>query len=222
MSNNNPDKSQPNGMDAEELKVHMTTVRHTELDDALPELPATNRVQALLDAVDPELQRGIERFLYEEVQVLDDLEWGDWIDFFADDLIYWAPVQEERYARERRENRIKKFGTSVYFEENKVQLKQRVDRLLTNMAWGEEPPSRARHVISNIRVTKGTRDGEYVVKSNFYDYRSNGQRYHDSITGERTDIIVKDENSTWGFLIRERRILFDMAMILNKNLSLFY
>ncbi|WP_420176532.1 aromatic-ring-hydroxylating dioxygenase subunit beta [Luteococcus sp. OSA5] len=222
MSNNNPDKAMPNGMDADELKVHMTTVRHTELDDALPELPTTNRVQVLLDAVDPEVQRGIERFLYEEVQVLDDLEWGDWIDFFAEDLVYWAPVQEERYARERRENRIKKFGTSVYFEENKVQLTQRVDRLLTNMAWGEEPPSRARHVISNIRVTKGVREGEYVVKSNFYDYRSNGQRYHDSITGERTDIIIKDENSTWGYLIRERRILFDMAMILNKNLSLFY
>lgn len=222
MSNNNPDKSMPNGMDADELKIHLTTVRHTEVEGWTPELPETNRIAALLGDVDAETQRAIERFLYEEVQVLDDLEWEKWLDFLSDDLLYWAPVQEERYARERRENRIKKFGTSCYFEENKVQMKQRVDRLLTNMAWGEEPPSRARHVISNIRVTKGLRDGEYIVKSNFYDYRSNGQRYHDSVTGERTDIIVKDENSTWGFLVKERCILFDMAMILNKNLSLFY
>lgn len=134
MSNNNPDTSMPNGMDPEELKIHQSVVRHTEVEGWTPELPETNRVAALLDGVDAETQRAIERFLYEEVQVLDDLEWGKWLDFLSDDLLYWAPVQEERYARERRENRIKKFGTSVYFEENKIQMTQRVDRLLTNMA----------------------------------------------------------------------------------------
>lgn len=188
---------------------------------ARPVTATSDKVGALLAEVDPTIERAITRFLYEEVQVLDDWHWGEWLDFFAEDCMYWAPTQEERLARERTRH-ISEYGTSAYFEENKVQLKQRVDRLLTNQAWGEEPPSRSRHIISNIRVTKGTAEDEYVVRSNFYDYRSIGQRSQDSITGERTDRIVRDPDSPWGFLIKERKILFDMAIILNKNLSLFY
>lgn len=181
----------------------------------------TDRLTALLADIDPAVERALTRFLYEEVQVLDDWDWGAWLDFFADDAMYWAPTQEDRLSRERSQ-RINDFRTSAYFEETTVQLKQRVDRLLTNQAWGEEPPSRSRHIIANIRVTKGLADDEYVVKSNFYDYRSNGQRSQDSITGERIDRIVRDPSSPWGYLIRERRVLFDMSTILNKNLSLFY
>ena len=188
---------------------------------ALPVEAATDKISALLAEVDPAVERALTRFLYEEVAVLDDWKWGEWLDFFAEDCMYWAPTQEDRLTRERSKH-VAEYRTSAYFEENKVQLKQRVDRLLTNQAWGEEPPSRARHIISNIRVTKGLLEGEYVVKSNFYDYRSNGQRSQDSITGERIDRIVRDPSSMWGYVIKERRILFDMSMILNKNLSLFY
>ncbi len=181
----------------------------------------TDTITTLLAAVDPADERALTRFLYEEVAVLDDWKWGAWLDFFHEDCLYWAPTQEDRVARER-SKRISEFGTSVYFEENKVQLKQRVDRLLTNQAWGEEPPSRARHLITNVRVAAGPAAGEFVVKSNFLDYRSMGQRYQDYITGERTDTIVRAPESEWGYLIKERRILFDMSTILIKNLSLFY
>lgn len=188
---------------------------------ALPVTATTDKLTALLAEVDPAVERALTRFLYEEVQVLDDWKWGEWLDFFADDCLYWAPTQEDRLSRER-SKRIADFRTSAYFEENKVQLKQRVDRLLTNQAWGEEPPSRSRHIIADIRVTKGLAEDEYVVRSNFYDYRSNGQRSEDSITGERTDRIVRDPSSPWGYVIKERRIVFDMSTILIKNLSLFY
>lgn len=194
---------------------------HSPETDTPTDLPVTDRVTSLLAEVDPAVERAICRFLYEEVQVLDDWEWGKWLDFFDNDALYWAPTQEDRLARER-SKRISEFGTSVYFEENKIQLRQRVDRLLTNQAWGEEPPSRARHIISNIRVTKADNDDEYIVRSNFFDYRSNGQRSQDYITGERTDRIVRDPSSLWGYLIKERRVLFDMSILLIKNLSLFY
>ncbi len=188
---------------------------------ARPVTATADKVAVLLADVDPAVERAITRFLYEEVQVLDDWNWGEWLDFFAEDCLYWAPTQEDRLSRERSKH-IAEFRTAAYFEENKVQLKQRVDRLLTNQAWGEEPPSRQRHIISNIRVTKGLAEDEYVVRSNFYDYRSNGQRSQDSITGERIDRIVRDPQSPWGYVIKERRILFDMSTILIKNLSLFY
>lgn len=181
----------------------------------------TDNITNLLAAVDPADDRALTRFLYEEVAVLDDWNWGAWLDFFADDCMYWAPTQEDRVFRERAK-RISAFGTSVYFEENKVQLKQRVDRVLTGQAWGEEPPSRSRHLITNVRVSAAGAPGEFTVKSNFLDYRSMGQRSQDYITGERTDTIVRAPESEWGFLIKERRIVFDMSTILIKNLSLFY
>ncbi|GAA1707623.1 aromatic-ring-hydroxylating dioxygenase subunit beta [Propioniferax innocua] len=181
----------------------------------------TDKVNKLLADVDPAEERAISRFLLEEAQILDDWEWAAWLDFWHEDCLYWAPTQLERLQREIAD-RISTFGTSAYFEENKTQLKQRVDRLLTHMAWGEAPPSRARHLITNIRVTKAEGDGVYTVKSNFLDYRSNGQRSQDHITGERTDTILRAPDSEWGYLIKERRILFDMSTILTKNLSLFY
>lgn len=212
----------PTTTDTDTTDANTTAIPFGDPDAAARPIGATtDKLTALLADVDPAVERALTRFLHEEVQVLDDWKWGEWLDFFADDCLYWAPTQEERLARERSRH-ISAFRTSAYFEENKVQLKQRVDRLLTNQAWGEEPPSRARHIISNIRVTKGVAEDEYVVKSNFYDYRSIGQRSQDSITGERTDRIVRDPASPWGYLIKERRVLFDMSIILNKNLSLFY
>ncbi|WP_051215612.1 aromatic-ring-hydroxylating dioxygenase subunit beta [Granulicoccus phenolivorans] len=181
----------------------------------------TDNVTNLLAAVDPADERAITRFLFEEVQVLDDWQFAKWLDFFHDDTMYWAPTQTDRYPRERAK-RISAFGTSVYFEENKVQLKQRVDRLLTDQAWGEAPPSRARHLVSNVRVSAGEAEGEFAVKSNFLAYRSMGQRSQDMITGERSDKIVRAPESEWGYLIKERRILFDMAGLLIKNLTIFY
>lgn len=181
----------------------------------------SDNITRLLADVDPADERALTRFLYEEVAVLDDWNWPAWTAFFHEDCTYWAPTQEDRVARERSRH-ISEFGTSVYFEENRAQLQQRVDRLLTNQAWGEEPPSRARHLVSNVRVSKGTTEGEFVVKSNFLAYRSTGQRSQDFITGERTDTIVRAPESEWGYLIRERRVLFDMSTILIKNLSLFY
>ncbi len=50
-----------------------------------------------------------------------------------------------------------------------------------------------------------------------------GQRSQDMITGERSDKIVRAPESEWGgYLIKERRILFDMAGLLIKNLTIFY
>lgn len=101
----------------------------------------TDNVTNLLAAVDPADERAITRFLFEEVQVLDDWQFAKWLDFFHDDTMYWAPTQTDRYPRERAK-RISAFGTSVYFEENKVQLKQRVDRLLTDQPGARHPPRR--------------------------------------------------------------------------------
>ena len=181
----------------------------------------TETLASRLAAVDATDERALTRFLYYEAETLDDWQFAQWLDFFAEDCLYWAPTQLDRLPRERA-HRISELGTSVYFEETKAQLKQRVDRLLTDQAWGEAPPSRARHFVTNVRVDKGEGNDEFIVKSNILAYRSMGQRSQDYITGTRTDRIRRAGESRWGFEIVERRILFDMSTILIKNLSLFY
>lgn len=165
-------------------------------------------------------ERLIARFLYDEAELVDNMRFEDWLECMHEDVSYWAPVRENRVARERREEFYSK-GTSVYFEESKAFLAQRVFRLNTHMAWAEEPPSRSRHLVTNVRVDERS-DGAFAVRSNFLIYRSRGERYDDTIAGERRDIIVRAPEAPLGYLILEREIRFDMATILTKNLSLFY
>lgn len=171
-------------------------------------------------AVSAEEERAITRFLYDEAELIDNMEWDDWLTCLHPNIYYWAPVRENRVARERSEEFYPK-GTSVYFEESWEFLRQRVFRLQTNMAWAEEPPSRSRHMVGNVRVD-GREDGAFDVRSNFFIYRSRGERFEDHIAGERRDIIVRDDAAPFGFLVLEREIRFDNATILVKNLSLFY
>lgn len=186
------------------------------LEPLAPE-PASTVTEVPASAED---ERLITRFLYDEAELVDNMQFEDWIELMHDDVYYWAPVRENRVARERREEFYPK-GTSVYFEESKEFLAQRVYRLSTHMAWAEEPPSRSRHMVSNVRVDERS-DGAFNVRSNFLIYRSRGERYQDTIAGERRDIIVPAPQTKHRYQILEREIRFDQATILIKNLSLFY
>ena len=48
-------------------------------------------------------------------------------------------------------------------DEDKDSLTRRIDRLITGMAWAEDPPSRTRHIITNIEVEAGDAEGELRV-----------------------------------------------------------
>lgn len=188
----------------------------------------SNQTRAEELRVDAETERAITRFLYDEAELIDNMEWDTWLECMHPDIYYWAPVRENRVARERSQEFYPK-GTSIYFEEGHEYLRQRVFRLQTNMAWAEEPPSRSRHLITNIRIDAHTADGpadatarKFNVCSNFLIYRSRGERSQDIIAGERRDIIVAVPEFAYGFQVLEREIRFDMSTILVKNLSLFY
>lgn len=172
------------------------------------------------DRVSLELQRDIEQFLFEEADLLDNWQFSDWLSLMADDIFYWAPVRENRTHREAKFE-MYPVGTSAHFEENKRFLEERVERLLSHMAWAEEPPSRTRHLVTNIRAWETDTPGEYAVESSFYVFRTRGERDMDNIVGRRYDVIRKTDTE-YGFQVVRRKIVFDMAMLLVKNLSLFY
>src|SRR5258708_20731200 len=57
------------------------------------------------------------------------------------------------------------------FEETWEHLQQRVRRLATGRAWAEEPPSRTRRLVTNVRVTDWGDDG-VRASSNLLLYRT--------------------------------------------------
>lgn len=169
---------------------------------------------------DAETTFEIEQWLYLEADLLDEWRFAEWLELLAEDLHYWAPVRENRVYRERRHETAAP-GGSAYFEENRADMVQRVDRLHTHMAWAEDPPSRTRHLISNVRVFETATSGEFAVSSNFLVYRTRSERDEDMIVGQRRDVVRRTEGEA-GFELVRREIRFDMATLLIKNLSSFF
>ena len=99
-------------------------------------------------------------------------------------------------------------------------LRLRIDRLLTEYAWAEDPPSRTRHLISNVRVGATSNPNEFDVRSNFLVYRNRGNATEgDIFSGKREDLLRK-VNGHWR--LAKRTILLDQAVIGSRNLSIFY
>jgi 3-phenylpropionate/cinnamic acid dioxygenase small subunit len=59
----------------------------------------------------------------------------------------------------------------AFFDDTKGTLARRVKKLATGRSWSEDPPSRTRHLITNVRIVE-TRGDELDVDSNFHLYRT--------------------------------------------------
>jgi 3-phenylpropionate/cinnamic acid dioxygenase small subunit len=169
--------------------------------------------------VDVELQHEIEQFLYHEAALLADREYRDWLDLFADDIHYWMPT---RYNRLRREM-DKEFSApdeAAFFDDDKDSLNRRIIRLETGMAWAEDPPSRTRHLFTNIRVVPSDAD-EYEAHCNFLLYRSRLEHDVEFFVGAREDLLRRVDRGV-GWEIARRKIVLDQSTLNAKNLSMFF
>jgi 3-phenylpropionate/cinnamic acid dioxygenase small subunit len=104
-------------------------------------------------------------------------------------------------------------------DETKESLSRRIARLDTGMAWAEDPPSRTRHLITNIEVETGSTDAELTVYSNFLVYRTRGETEQDLFVGRREDTL-RTVAGIWK--IARRKIILDQNVLLPKNVSIFF
>jgi 3-phenylpropionate/cinnamic acid dioxygenase small subunit len=156
-------------------------------------------------------------FLNREAELLDDNRIREWFDEMIDQSIdYRVPI---RVTRSREEGPGFSFQGWHMFEDF-GSLEARVERLETEYAWAEDPPSRTRRLVSNIRVKAGEAEEEIEVKSNFLIYRG---RYdspdYSLIPGEREDVLLR-QNGT--LKLRKRMVLFDQATLGTHNLAIFF
>ncbi|WP_284981521.1 aromatic-ring-hydroxylating dioxygenase subunit beta [Arthrobacter sp. efr-133-TYG-118] len=170
---------------------------------------------------DLQTQHTVEQFLYAEAELLDDYRFDEWIDLFTDDVTYWIPNRETRPIRERHLEVAAQDEAAIILDD-KFFLKGRVRRITSGISWSEEPPSRARRLITNIRVQPAAKPGELDVRSNFYVYRSRLERHQDWFVGQRFDVLrPADPASGYPFQIANRKIVLEQTTILAPSLTTF-
>ena len=168
--------------------------------------------------MDNELRCNVEDFLYFEAELLDDRKLREWLDLLTDDVRYWMPIRHNPLERsEDLSDELAKPGEGYYFDDDKKSLRIRVERVYSKTAWAEIPPSRTRHLISNIRIKKD--DGsEIEVHANFLVYRTRMETDQDIFVGMRKDVLRRING---GFKIAKRTIILDQAVLRAKNISVF-
>jgi len=172
----------------------------------------------MAESASVELQQEIEQFLYHEAALLDEGEFHEWLGLFADDIHYWMPT---RYNRTRPERHLdtSKPDEIAFFDEDLASLKMRIKRLDTGMAWAEDPPSRTRHLVTNVQIRPRSAGGEYEVTSCFLLYRTRLETDLNIFAGRREDVLRKTAD---GWRIARRKIVLDQNVVLAKNLSVFF
>jgi 3-phenylpropionate/cinnamic acid dioxygenase small subunit len=172
----------------------------------------------------------VEQFLYREARLLDERRFEAWLALFTDDLRYWMPVRTTRYPRRSQAIAVldparqveEELGTArdlAIFDETKETLTRRIARLDTGMAWAEDPPSRTRHIVSNVEVEPAEAAGEVTAYSNFVVYRNRGETEQDFYVGARRDTLRRVDG-VWK--IARRTIILDQNVLLAKNVSVFF
>jgi 3-phenylpropionate/cinnamic acid dioxygenase small subunit len=174
--------------------------------------------------------REVEQFLYREARLLDERCFVEWLELLTDDVHYWMAARSNRYPRRSKaisildparyvEADVPRDDELSLFDEDKQTLVMRVERLDTGMAWAEDPPSRTRHLITNIEVLPADAPSEVQALSNFILYRTRAETEQDFYVGSRRDRLRRAEGN---WKIAERRVILDQNVLLAKNLSIFF
>jgi 3-phenylpropionate/cinnamic acid dioxygenase small subunit len=160
----------------------------------------------------------ITQFYNLEAEFLDDGRFADWLEMLAGDLHYWAPIRSNRLRRQQALS-IAAPGESAFYDETRDSLAWRIRRYDSGMAWAEDPPSRTRHLVSNISARERN-DGLLQVRSAFIVYRNRLHTEVDIYAGGRNDVVRRA--GVHGFEVVKRTILFEQNVLLMKNISTFF
>jgi 3-phenylpropionate/cinnamic acid dioxygenase small subunit len=154
-------------------------------------------------------------FLYHEAELLDDRRHREWLALLTSDIVYRAPV------------RVTKAQTLVdsylsgmaHFDEDYYSLTKRVERFETDHAHAEDPPSRTRRHLSNVRCWQDAPGADVVARCNLLLFRSRGDvQTADLISAQRTDLLRWEDGRP---KIARREILFDESVLRTQNLAVF-
>jgi 3-phenylpropionate/cinnamic acid dioxygenase small subunit len=161
------------------------------------------------------------QFLVDEAYLLDAQQYEAWLDALTDDVRYVMPVRVTTA-------RGAGFDTSpgmAHFDEDKYSLSQRVARFATEHAWTEDPPSRLRHFITNVRTFEcaDPDDGTHlIVESAELLFRSRGDVNESALVScGREDLLRFSDGPQQTLKLARRKIFVDESVLRMQNLAVF-
>jgi len=158
------------------------------------------------------------QFLVDEAYLLDAQQYDAWLDTLTDDIRYVMPVRVTTA-------RGAAFDTSpgmAHFDEDKYSLSQRVARMGTEHAWAEDPPSRLRHFVTNVRTFEcddPDDNAHLMVQSAELLFRSRGDVNESALVScGREDLLRRGAD---GWKLARRSIIADESVLRMQNLAVF-
>src|SRR5271167_1314630 len=154
------------------------------------------RKESSMSSIELPSRQEVEDLLYKEAALLDEWRLDEWMELLTGDAVYEVPPTDVPEGDSR--------NTLFIIADDAVRIRSRVKQLLGRFAWAENPHSRTRRMISNVRVL-GADGDDILVSANFAVYR---MRYEsvDTYIGHYDLKLVRAGKV---LKIRERRAILD-------------
>jgi len=142
----------------------------------------------------------VEELFYTEAALLDEWRLAEWLQLLTDDATYQIPPTDERDGSPD--------TTLFIIADDAMRIRSRVRQLLGKSAWAENPRSRTRRMITNVRVLEESKDS-IRASANFVVYR---MRYElvDTYVGRYEYKLVRRGNE---LKIAERKAILDLEAL---------
>jgi len=142
----------------------------------------------------------IEDFLYEEAALLDEWRLDEWVELLTEDATYEVPSTDAPDGDPK--------TTLSIIADDITRIRSRVKQLLGKSAWAENPPSRTRRLISNVRI-RGVEGESIAVTANFAVYRMRFE-HMDTYVGRYEYTLVQRDGR---LKIRARKAILDLEAL---------
>jgi len=145
----------------------------------------------------------INSVLLREAQLLDDWQLDEWLTLYADNAVYWLPMDENADPR----------TTPSIIHENKQILEVRVEQLMRQNRHAQTPRSEMMRMITNIVVTPVDADSAtarynlLLVELRSGDWRQYGLG-EKRLYGGRCDVRLQRVDDQW-LIVHKKIILLD-------------
>ena len=142
----------------------------------------------------------VERLFVDEAALLDSWSLEDWLGMLTEDVRYLVPSLDSPNSDPR---------TALFLiADDSVTLRSRVRQLMGRTVWSENPRSRTRRLVTNVRVIEAS-DEEVRATANFAVWRFHAGST-DTYVGTYKYLLTRTAE---GLKIRERRAVLDMETL---------
>lgn len=159
-------------------------------------------------ALDLDLLKAVEQFVYREARLADELRYDDWEALWTDDAIYWVPANGADTDPTRQ--------VSILFD-NRSRIGTRIRQLHTGKRHAQAPPSNLRRLVSNVELLAPHPDlpDDVHVGANFLIVESRERGI--TMWAGRYDYVLRRDDTVEGGLRMARKtvILVDNERPLN-------